>query len=393
MQSGEIRQKFLKFFEKNGHVAVPSSSLVPSNDPSVLFTTAGMQQFKPYYLGEPSPQGNNLTSSQKCVRTSDIEEVGDMTHLTFFEMLGNFSFGGYWKKEAIELAHTFITQELGLKIDYVSVFKDDESGIPADEESRTIWQSVDPTLNIKDHKKEDNFWGPTGTEGPCGPTTEIYINGVEIWNIVFNEYYKDKEGQFKKLTQTGIDTGMGLERLVIMMQGKETIYETDLFTPLLAPLQSTDGDMRSKRIITDHIRTGVFMISDGVIPSNTDRGYILRRLLRRAYVHARKLGVDTETINTVASLVMNHESYRGLYAFGENVQKVMMDEIEKFKKALDAGLKQVEKGEDPFVLFTSYGLPLEIIEEVTAVDKEKFEKQMLEHKALSSSAGKQKFKN
>ena len=388
MNSKEIREKFVKFFEKNGHAIVPSSSLVPSNDPSVLFTTAGMQQFKPYYLGETSPHGKNLTSSQKCVRTSDIEEVGDMTHLTFFEMLGNFSFGGYWKKEAITLAHEFITGELGLTIDYVSVFRDDESGIPADEESREIWATIDPNLNIKDHKKEDNFWGPTGAEGPCGPTTEIYINGVEIWNIVFNEYFKNKEGQFTKLPQTGVDTGMGLERLVIMMQGKETIY-----APLLLPLVSVQGDDRSKRIIADHIRTSVFMISDGVTPSNTDRGYILRRLLRRAYVHARKLDLSTEIISALVKEVINHDSYKGLYAFSEEAQRVIMWEIEKMQKGWEWGFREVEKGEaDPFILYTRYGLPLELIKEaIPDVDEEKFEKQMSEHKALSSRAGEHKF--
>ena len=210
MNSKEIRAKFLKFFEGRGHAIVPSSSLIPENDPSVLFTTAGMQQFKPYYLGNPSPLGNNVVSVQKCVRTSDIDEVGDDTHLTFFEMLGNFSFAasveasseggaGYGKKEAIQYAHDFITKELGLTIDYVSVFKDDESGILEDKESRDIWQAIDKNLKIKSHKREDNFWGPTGDEGPCGPTTEIYVNGVEIWNIVFNEYYKEKDGKYRPL--------------------------------------------------------------------------------------------------------------------------------------------------------------------------------------------------
>jgi len=384
MQSGEIRDKFLKFFEKNGHTVRPSSSLVPENDPSVLFTTAGMQQFKPYYLGTPSPYGTSIASSQKCVRTRDIEEVGDDTHLTFFEMLGNFSFGGYWKEEAIRYAHEFITKELGLEIDYVSVFKDEESGIPADEESRKIWNEIDPSLRVKDHNKEDNFWGPTGAEGPCGPTTEIYINGVEIWNIVFNEYYKDKRGGFAKLEQTGVDTGMGLERLAKVIQKVKTVFDTDLFAPII--------EIAGSRIIADHIRTSAFMIADGVIPSNTDRGYILRRLLRRAYVNARKMGVETETLNAVAETVINHPSYKDLYTFGSDTRSVLMGEIEKFGKALETGLKQVEKGADPFTLFTSYGLPLEIIEEVTTVDKAKFEKQMEEHKQLSSEAGENKFK-
>src|SRR3989344_1546818 len=288
MHSREIRSKFLKFFEKNGHVIRPSSSLVPENDPSVLFTTAGMQQFKPYYLGKPSPFGNSLASSQKCVRTSDIKEVGDEAHLTFFEMLGNFSFGGYWKKEAIEYAHELITKDFGLNIDFISIFSG-EGDVPEDTESQEIWKSINPSLSIKKFGRKENFWGPTGEEGPCGPTTEIYVDGVEIWNIVFNEYYKDKEGKFTKLEQTGVDTGMGLERLVKVMQKVPTVFETDLFESIMQVAKS--------RIVADQI-----------------------------------------------------------------------------------------------TLFTSYGLPLEIIEEVTSVDKIKFAKQMEEHRHTSSVAGEQKFK-
>ncbi|OHB13815.1 MAG: hypothetical protein A3G05_01280 [Candidatus Zambryskibacteria bacterium RIFCSPLOWO2_12_FULL_45_14] len=376
MHSREIRSKFLKFFEKNGHVIRPSSSLVPENDPSVLFTTAGMQQFKPYYLGKPSPFGNSLASSQKCVRTSDIKEVGDEAHLTFFEMLGNFSFGGYWKKEAIEYAHELITKDFGLNIDFISIFSG-EGDVPEDTESQEIWKSINPSLSIKKFGRKENFWGPTGEEGPCGPTTEIYVDGVEIWNIVFNEYYKDKEGKFTKLEQTGVDTGMGLERLVKVMQKVPTVFETDLFESIMQVAKS--------RIVADHIRTSVFMIADGVSPSNTDRGYILRRLLRRAYV-------KNKNIDPVIDAVINHPSYKGLYTFAPNTKEIVAQELDKFKKALEAGLKQVEKGADPFTLFTSYGLPLEIIEEVTSVDKIKFAKQMEEHRHTSSVAGEQKFK-
>lgn len=390
MQSAEIRQKFLDFFSAKGgpvsggeHKIVPSASLVPENDPSVLFTTAGMQQFKPYYLGQTSPYGNRLASSQKCVRTSDIEEIGDDTHLTFFEMLGNFSFGGYFKKEAIEYAHKFITKEMNLKIDYVSVFSGEDE-VLQDEESERIWKSTDPNIIVKKFGRSDNFWGPTGDEGPCGPTTEIYVDGIEIWNIVFNEYYQSKDGVLKPLEVKGVDTGMGLERLVKVIQKVPTVFDTDLFVPIMKIAKS--------RIVADHIRTSVFMIADGITPSNTDRGYILRRLLRRAYVQARKMGQETEVLNAVAETVIDHPSYQGLYTFGPNTRSILMDEIEKFKKALETGLKQVEKGADPFILFTSYGLPLEIIEEVTSVDRAKFEQQMEEHKRLSSTAGEQKFK-
>ena len=276
MQSHEIREKFLKFFENQGHKIIFSASLIPS-DPSVLFTTAGMQQFKPYYLAPEDAVRDfgtvNITTVQKCVRTGDIDEVGDDTHLTFFEMLGNFSFGGYWKKEAIQYAYDFITKELKLDIDYVSIFRDDTSGIPADEESRQIWQSIDPKLKIKEHNKEDNFWGPTGDEGPCGPTTEVYINGVEIWNIVFNEFYKNKDGKYEPLKVKGIDTGMGLERLLVQVQKKNNVYETDLFN---------NEKTREERIIADHVKAALFLISDGVVPANTGAGYVLRRLIRRA---------------------------------------------------------------------------------------------------------------
>lgn len=395
MLSGEIRQKFLNFFSAKGgpasggeHKIVSSASLVPQNDPSVLFTTAGMQQFKPYYIGPTSVEKDfgslNLTSSQKCVRTSDIEEVGDASHLTFFEMLGNFSFGGYWKKEAIEWAHEFITKELGLTIDYVSVFAG-EANVPEDTESEEIWKSIDPNLTIKKFGRGDNFWGPTGAEGPCGPTTEIYVDGIEVWNIVFNEYYQNKDGTLAPLAMRGIDTGMGLERLVKVIQKTETVFETDLFKSIMVVANS--------RIVADHIRTAVFMIADGVTPSNTDRGYVLRRLLRRAYVHGRKIGIETEVLNTVSEAVIAHESYKNVYAFNPETKDIIMAEIEKFKKALEAGLKQVEKGADPFVLFTSYGLPLEIIEEVIEVDKEKFQRQMAEHQELSRKSSAKKFKN
>ena len=238
MTHQEIRKKFLDFFEKRGHKIVFSSSLIPE-DKSVLFTTAGMQQFKPYYINPELAPAKNVASIQKCMRTSDIDKVGDESHLTFFEMLGNFSFGGYGKEEAIKYAYEFITKELGLKIDYISVFGG-EGDMPADKESEEIWKSIDQDIEVKRFDKANNFWGPTGDEGPCGPTTEIYVNGVEIWNIVFNEYYgiedhrwwsvgnllRKMEGRgrrnlnLKKLQITGVDTGMGLERLAMVVQGK-----------------------------------------------------------------------------------------------------------------------------------------------------------------------------
>lgn len=434
MTSGEVREKFLKFFENRGHKIVPSSSLVPEGDDSVLFTTAGMQQFKPYYTGAKDAMkdfGNlNTTSSQKCVRTGDIDEVGDDTHLTFFEMLGNFSFGGYWKKEAISYAHEFITKEMGLTIDYVSVFKDDESGIPADEESREIWLSIDPTIKVKDHKKEDNFWGPTGEEGPCGPTTEIYINGVEIWNIVFNEYYKSKDGKFNPLEVKGIDTGMGLERLLVQVEKKNNVYETDLFSDVVDRIDKFSNgviSLKSQRIIADHMRASVFMISDGVLPSNSSKGYILRRLLRRAIFQSNLNKINKQQflalVDSVEILYRDSRYYLDLSNNNLGTKLTIENEYDKFMKTLESGLKEFDRifkslssnddkktffmgGGDFFRLYETYGFPVELSieeyvkrrnelgydpapEEIRKLWLDEVHKKMEEHQKLSqtSSAG------
>ena len=377
MDSNEIRSRFLKFFEARGHKIIPSSSLIP-NDPSVLFTTAGMQQFKQYYTHPQDAKKDfgslNVATVQKCVRTGDIDEVGDATHLTFFEMLGNFSFGGYWKKEAIQYAYDFITQELKLKIDYVSIFEGDAE-TPADNESREIWSKVDSSLNIKNHNRADNFWGPTGDEGPCGPTTEIYIEGVEVWNIVFNEFYKTKEGKYEPLKIKGIDTGMGLERLLTMVQKKKNNYETDLFN---------NEQTREERIMADHIRTALFICSDGVIPGNTGRGYILRRLIRRAVRFSKEpLKNKTEKVKTI---------YKGVYSLDDNGE--IEKEEKNFRKTLQQGIREFEKGIDPFILFTTYGFPVELTLELAkekgrSINLEDFNKKIAEHQKLSqtSSAG------
>ena len=382
MNSKEIREKFLKFFESKGHTIVPSSSLV-TDDPSVLFTTAGMQQFKPYYIGKGDALKDfgslNTASSQKCVRTSDIEEVGDATHLTFFEMLGNFSFGGYWKREAIEWAHEFVTKEMGLKIDYVSIFKG-EDGVPEDKESEEIWRSIDPSLEIKKFGREDNFWGPTGNEGPCGPTTEIYVDGVEIWNIVFNEFYQHLDKTLKPLETKGVDTGMGLERLVKVAQGVETVFDTDL-------LKGIDDN----RIVADHMRTSVFMIADGVRPSNTDQGYVLRRLLRRAIVN------NGDTKSVISRVIERYKDVYDLESKEEEITNVVDEEEKKFKEALLIGRRQLEKGEDPFTLFTSYGFPLELTREIAKergieIDEKDFEEKFKKHQEVSKAGMEERFK-
>jgi len=390
MKSEEIREKFLKFFEERGHVVVPSSSLVPEGDSSVLFTSAGMQQFKPYYIGTKNPindfNSKNVVSIQKCVRTSDIEEVGDERHLTFFEMLGNFSFGEYWKKEAITYAYDFVTKEMGLKIDYVTIFKG-EDNIPEDTESAEIWKSIDSNILIKKCGREDNFWGPTGKEGPCGPTTEIYVNGIEIWNVVFNEFYQDQDKNFKPLETKGVDTGMGLERLAMVSQNVETVFDTDLFKALFDILPK-DFDDKKKRVLGDHSRAIANMINDGVRPNNKDAGYILRRLLRRLLAQ-----FELETIKLAIDLATTRFNINNSL-----VWEVIKKESQQFITALNMGVKELNKiiditPESAFQLYNTYGLPLDVIKDkFPNLDVEAFNKKFSEHQELSRSGSDQKFK-
>ncbi|MBU3934510.1 alanine--tRNA ligase [Patescibacteria group bacterium] len=425
MNSSDLRKKFLDFFRKNGHKIVPSSSLMPT-DHSVLFTTAGMQQFKPYYLGEESPYGKNTASSQKCFRTSDIEEVGDESHLTFFEMLGNFSFGGYFKKESIKLAYDFITKEMGFEIDYVTIFDpskvekgDWRAGVPKDQESYDIWKNE---IKIPEDKiKEegiDNFWGPTGDEGPCGPTTEIYIKNVEgksleIWNIVFNEFYCDSGKNLKKLSPPGVDTGMGFERLVMISQGKPSIFETDLFLPIIEEIEKQSGrkyesDKRIFRIIADHIKSSVFLIADGLLPSNVEQGYILRRILRRTVRFGKTLKLSENFFVPLAEKIINAyaDIYPELKSKKNDILTVIQKENEKFEMTLERGLKEFERlqnknmisGEDAFNLYQSYGFPIEITEELAQekglkVDVEGFKKELTKHQELSRTASVGMFKS
>ncbi|MFY9493337.1 MAG: alanine--tRNA ligase [Minisyncoccia bacterium] len=403
MNSQEIRQKFLKFFESRGHKVVPSSSLVPT-DPSVLLTTAGMQQFKPYFTGEKDPVADfgskNTVSVQKSFRTSDIDEVGDESHLTFFEMLGNFSFGGYWKEEAIKYAYEFITQELNFVIDYVSVFRGD-SEVPADSESESIWSSLGIT-DIRKAGREDNFWGPTGAEGPCGPTTEIYINGVEIWNLVFNEYYCKPDKTLEPLKIKGVDTGMGLDRLAAAVQNKKNIFETDLFQPILKILPEII-DSRHRRITADHLRASVFLLADGVIPSNKDRGYVLRRLLRRvfAYEHIYKLSPQVFE-SVIISVIDNYGFfYSELANQKDNIINNYFLEWEKSKNALENGIKKIfefDKIDAPiaFNLHQTFGITYDIIKEVGGVKAESltpedFEAEFRKHQEISRAGAEKKF--
>ncbi|MBI2042069.1 MAG: alanine--tRNA ligase [Candidatus Nealsonbacteria bacterium] len=397
MDSSKIREEFLRFFEKRGHKIVPSSSLLPS-DPSVLFTTAGMQQFKPYFLGEKSPYGNKAASCQKCFRTSDIEEVGDERHLTFFEMLGNFSFGGYGKEEAIKLAKEFL-DSINIKIDYVTVFAGDQD-VPKDEESAEIWEGLgfsEKKGTLKFCGREDNFWGPTGEEGPCGPTTEIYSQGIEIWNLVFNQFYCHKNKSLTKLETFGVDTGMGFERLAKVSQNVPTIFETDLFSTILKEIPGTDE--KARRIIADHIKAAVFLISEGIIPSNVERGYILRRILRRAIRYGNVLPPTSHNLIDLAGKVveMYKDVYPELKSSEANILDVIQKEEEKFEKTLGEGLKQFGKGLDAFELYTTYGFPIELTLELAKekgikIDVEGFNKKFKEHQEISRAGAEKKFK-
>jgi len=394
MRSEEVRKIFLDHFEKRGHKILPSSSLIPLDDPSVLLTTAGMQQFKKYYTREKDPNKDfgtqRIATIQKCFRTTDIEEIGDETHLTFFEMLGNFSFGpignddpqnfssdGYFKRSAISWAYELI-KNLGLEIDYVTVFGG-EKNVPFDEESYQIWKELGfPEEKILRKGREDNFWGPTGDEGPCGPTTEIYVENIEIWNLVFNEYYQEKNGNLKKLQYPGVDTGMGFERLMKVLQKVPTIFDTDLFQPIKEALSklTTKDDLRHQRIVLDHIRGSVFLIADGLYPSNLERGYVLRRILRRLTLNLKFLAIDLNKIDELIKAVI--EKYSPFYPELKNfdkVKQVIFDEIINFERTLDSGLREFNKlikesddeeklGEKIFLLYTTYGLPVEISREL-----------------------------
>jgi len=421
----EIREKFLDFFKKHGHKVVPSSSLLP-DDPSVLFTTAGMQQFKPYYLGQKSPYGNRVASVQKSIRTIDIEEVGDNSHVTFIEMLGNFSFNypegdsSYFKKEAIEFGYNFIVKELGISPDRIkiSVFKGDES-TPFDEESFKIWKDLGiPDDTIVFLGREDNFWGPTGDKGPCGPTTEIYVDDIEVWNIVFNEYFcepkeKGHEKHLTPLAQRGVDTGMGLERLAMVLNNKKSIYDTDLFVPLVTEirgkkLKDSKEHEKSERIIADHIKAAVFIIAGGVLPSNTEQGYILRRLLRRAILHCKKLQLPEDIYGRLVH-VIGHDVYKNIYPEIEKKQKeilnIIIQEKYKFEKTLKRGLKIFEKnlkesknisGSQAFQLYSTYGFPIELTRELARdkgldINEKEFEKELEKHKEISRAGVEKKF--
>ncbi|MFH1780523.1 MAG: alanine--tRNA ligase [Candidatus Nealsonbacteria bacterium] len=401
MTSSKLREEFLNFFQKKGHKIVPSSSLIP-DDPSVLLTTAGMQQFKKYFLGTADPKKDfgvrRTTSIQKSFRTSDIDEVGDETHNTFFEMLGHFSFGDYFKKETIEWTFEFLTKVLKISTDRITatVFEGDDK-IPFDEESYKMWSKFLPERQIKKNPRKDNVWGPVGDEGPCGAANEVYIDGLEVATLVFVEYFCAKDGLLAPLSQNGVDVGWGLERVVMAVQGKKNIFETDLFEPIVAVMPA-DLSERKKRIAADHARGIVFLVSDGVRPFNKETGYVLRRLLRRLII-LTKNGVTPQKL---FDLIV--EKYKVFYTNLDKdaVNAVFDEEYKKFDKALDKGIEELEKIEEidaknAFKLYESFGLPYEIIKEIggskaAELTREDFEKELTGHQEVSRAGAEKKFK-
>ena len=434
MKAIEIRNKYLNFFKEHGHTVIPSAPLIPENDPSVLFTTAGMQPLVPYLLGEPHPAGKRLTDYQKCVRTNDIDEVGDNRHLTYFEMLGNWSLGDYFKEESIQMSYDFLTKELGIPAEKLSVtcFAGDED-CARDEVTASCWKKAGiPEERIYYFGKDDNWW-IAGETGPCGPDTEMFYDTgkpkcseecnpscgcgkyVEIWNNVFMEFYKDENGKYSKLKQHNVDTGLGLERMAMLLQGKETPFETELFAPImdkLVELQKVDN-IASRRIVAEHLRSSMMIICDGGRPSNVDRGYILRRLIRRMVRHMNKLQISLDELVTLINLNVENlkEMYPSLEINKETIKTVIIEEKDKFVKTLVKGEKEFEKevgqvkaqgenivpGKVVFRLYDTYGFPPEVTEELAAesgmsIDKKEFEKLFKEHQEKSRAGSEQKFK-
>ena len=433
MKAIEIRNKYLNFFKKHGHVVIPSASLIPENDPSVLFTTAGMQPLVPYLLGEKHPEGTRLTDYQKCVRTNDIDEVGDNRHLTYFEMLGNWSLGDYFKEESIAMSYEFLTKELGIPSEKISVtcFAGDED-CERDMKVYECWRKAGiPDERIYFFGKEDNWW-IAGEEGPCGPDTEMYYDTgkqkcspkcnpacgcgkyIEIWNNVFMEFYKDKNG-YRKLEQKNVDTGLGLERMAMILQGKETPFEIEVFEPVmkeLEKLQKVDS-IESRRIVAEHLRSSIMIINDGGRPSNVDRGYILRRLLRRMTRHMNKLEIDLDELSNIIDISIDSlkELYPELEKNKETIKQIIVVEKDKFIKTLQKGEKEFEKvanrtknnnkdvidAQTVFNLYETYGFPPEMTEELAKenglkVDMEGYQKLFEEHQAKSRMGSEAKFK-
>ena len=439
MKANELRRKYVEFFKKRNHTEINTSSLIPENDPSVLFTTAGMHPLVPYLLGEKHPGGKRLTDVQKCLRTGDIDEVGDASHLTFFEMLGNWSLGDYFKEESIAMSYEFLTKELGIPKEKISVtcYEGDDR-VPRDEETAKIWEKMGIDRDrIYFYGRGENWWGPAGQTGPCGPDTEIFYDTgkekcgsecgpacscgkyLEIWNNVFMAYNKDKDGNYTELKHKNVDTGLGFERVLTIMNGKESVYDTELFTDIIGKIEEISGKKYDEttakdfRIISDHLRASTFILGDdkAVTPSNVDQGYILRRLIRRASRELRKIGIEGNQMRNISKVII--DQYKEVYPeLGRN-EDFILTELEKeeqvFDKTLDKGLKAAEKifetiGEEDilsgglaFRLYDTFGFPIELTQELAEekgkkVDIEGFEQKFKEHQEKSRQGAAQKFK-
>ena len=439
LNANHLRELYLNFFKSKGHVIIPSASLIPENDPTVLFTTAGMHPLVPYLMGQTHPAGKRVTDVQKCMRTGDIESVGDASHCTFFEMLGNWSFGDYFKNESIAFSHEFLTGKDYLALDkerlYFTVFKGDENA-PRDMESYHAWKSHGVADNhIFFLEKEDNWWGPVGDSGPCGPDTEIFYdtkpnsnlacdptvhNGrlVEIWNNVFMQYFKNQDGTYRPLEQKNVDTGMGLERVLMSLQNLESVYDTGIFDNTITLLEQISGKQynseykRSFRIICDHIRTSTFLLGDekAITPSNTDQGYVLRRIIRRMIRHLKKIGIEENVLDKLATSVIDY--YGDYYTELKNHKDFITEQLNKeevlFGRTINQGIKEFNKlisslqekvisGENAFRLFDTFGFPLEFTEELAkehdyVVDVEGYKAAYAEHQEKSRKGAEQKFK-
>ena len=440
MTSEQLRKLYLDFYAGKAHAVIGSASLIPENDPTVLFTTAGMHPLVPYLLGEKHPAGSRLTDVQICVRTGDIDEVGDASHCTFFEMLGSWSLGDYFKKDAIAWSYEFVIDKLGFSPDKfaVTVFGGDEV-CPRDEESADCWRRAGVAdKNIFFLGRKHNWWGPAGTTGPCGPDTEMFVDTgapacsescdpscgcgkyLEIGNDVFMQYFKDAEGNFRPLEKKNVDQGMGLERLLCIINGYSSVYETDLFDFAIAKLEELSGRKYGEdeeitaamRIIADHTRTATFMLGDvkAISPSNVDQGYVLRRLIRRAMRYCRVLGVDFSALTVLAELFA--DKYAPVYPnIGEARGRIAAEldaEKEKFARTIEQGLKEFDKvlshipgkvfpGKTAFRLYDTFGFPVEMTAELAAergytLDNEGYEKAFREHQEKSKAGAEQKFK-
>ena len=443
ISADDLRKMYIDFFVSKGHCQISGASLIPENDPTVLFTTAGMHPLVPYILGAEHPQGKRLTDYQKCIRTGDIDSVGDPHHLTFFEMLGNWSLGDYFKEEAIEYSYEFLTKVLEIDPEKISVtvFAGDAE-VPRDEVAAKKWESLGiPKERIYYKGREDNWWGPAGETGPCGPDSEMFYDTgrekcgpdcqpgcscgkyFEIWNDVFMGYKKESDGTYHEMERKCIDTGMGIERTVAVLNGKKSVYETEIFSGLLRGIESLCGKKygddeeydKSMRIIADHTRTSVFILGDqkGIAPSNVGQGYILRRLIRRAIRHAKKLGIDKPFLSDLSKIVINQygEAYPELKEHVEFIDKELVKEEEKFSDTLVKGEREFAKmlpnllkgnsrvisGRLAFKLYDTYGFPIELTEELAkengfSVDIKGFNEAFSKHQELSRAGAEQQFK-